>query len=380
MKRPPILVFLAALCAGAFAQTVDAPPVDAKQLLQALRQFREQNETSTKTRMATAYQQVTAAAGSNEKAAAAWADAVLAVQFAGVDHQTTAVRDWQQSEGLALRSKEAANAARLHLQWLGMTIQHASGVETKQMLNNIVDFTKQVQADSDLIEKVADQIEKARERMPGGKRPPANKALVDDARTKKLHDSIMRTSVVSGPVAKKLQIVELLGDIGGRKKKEDAGEGAGWEAVPGNVDGIYRSIILPEFRASKDPRLLEYWDMVLKRDAESVQSDMPDYDVRQATQVRRPTLLWARAQDVLLLGQKNRAVTEMFNIVKTYPQHPEAAGWMAKLESILAPSAAPVPAPASGAPVVAPPSAVPTATVLPGPGAGAPPAGQPAPR
>ena len=135
MKRLPVSVLIAALCAPAFAQTPDAPPVDAKHLLDSLRQFREQSETSTKTRRSTAWQQVMAAAASNEKAAAAWADAVLAVQFAGVDHQTQAVRDWQQDEGQALKSKEAANAARLHLHWLGLTLQHASGTEIKQLLN-----------------------------------------------------------------------------------------------------------------------------------------------------------------------------------------------------------------------------------------------------
>lgn len=370
MKRSLVPVLIAALCAPAFPQSSDAPPVDANQLLQALRQFREQNETSVKTRRSTGYQQVMAAAASNEKAAAAWADAVLAVQFAGVDHQTAAVRDWQQDEGQALRTKEASNAARLHLQWLGLTIQHASGAETKQLLNNIIEFTRQVQADADMIEKVAEQIDKARDRTPGGRRAPANKEIADDTRAVKLHDSIMKMSVVNGPMAKRLQIVELLGEGGGRKKKGDGDEGPGWEPVPGNVDGIYRSIILPEFRASKDPRLLEYWDMVLKRDAERIQPDMPDYQERQLTQVRRPTLLWSRAQDIMVLGQRNRAVTEMFNIIKTYPQHPDAAQWMTQLEGLLAPPAPPAAA-------VPPAGALPTATLLPTPASGTPPAGQP---
>jgi hypothetical protein len=30
-----------------------------------------------------------------------------------------------------------------------------------------------------------------------------------------------------------------------------------WELTPGNVDGIFQKIILPELRAQHDPRLLE---------------------------------------------------------------------------------------------------------------------------
>ena len=365
MKLPLFPATIAALCATALAQTNDAPAVDTRQLLQSLHQFRDQNETGMKTRRTNAYQQVMAAAATNEKAAATWADAVLAVQFAGVDHQGTAVHDWKQTEGEALRSKEGANAARLHLYWLGLTIQHASGMETKQLLNSVIEFTKQVEIDSGLIEKVAEQIGKAKERAAGIKRAPVNKTLANETHTKKLHDSIMKMSVTNGPVAKWLQASDLLGDLGKKKKKgDDTGDAPTWETVPGNVDGIFKSIILPEFRVNKDPRLLDYWDLVLKRQAESVYVGMPDFEERQASQVQRPKLLWDRAQDVMLLGQRNRAVTDMFNLIKTYPQHPDAAQWMAQLEGILSPpvSAAPV---APSASVVAPPAAIPAATIIP---------------
>ena len=361
MKLPLFPAALAALCATATAQTSDAPPVDAKQLLQSLHQIRDQSEAAVKARRTTAYQQVMAAAATNEKAAAAWQDAVLAVQFAGVDHQGTAVHDWKQSEGEALRSKEGANAARLHLYWLGLTLQHAAGTETKQLLNNIIEFTKQVEIDSGLIEKVAEQIGKAKERTAGIRRPPVNKTLANETHMKKLHDSIMKMSVTNGPLARRLQVSDLLGDLGKKKKGGEQSEATPWETVPGNVDGIYKSIILPEFRASRDPRLLDYWDLVIKRQGESVFAGMPDFEERQATQVQRPKLYWERAQDVMVLGQKNRALTEMFGLIKTYPQHPDVARWMAQLEGILAPAPATPPA-ASISSLIAPPAAVPSAT------------------
>jgi hypothetical protein len=98
---------------------------------------------------------------------------------------------------------------------------------------------------------------------------------------------------------------------------------------------------------------------------------MADYDERQWTQVRLPRLQWSRAQDVFLIGQRNRAVTDMFNLIKTYPQHPDNAAWISRLESLLAPQAPA--APASGS-TIAPPVAVPTATIVPPPAAGVPPA------
>ena len=360
MKPSVIPLIVAALSVPAFAQLNDAPPVDLKQVLQGLRQFKEQNETGLKTRRNAAYQQITAAASSLDKAAAYWTDAVLAVQFAGVDHQTAAVRDWKQNEGEGLKAKEGANAARLHLVWLGLTIQHSAGAETKQLLPSVIDFTKQLEADDAAIAHVAELIDKGK----AAKRPGPNKALSAETHAKKIHDSILKMSVTSSPVAKRLQIADLLGDVAKKKKRGEDAPPASWETVPGNVNGIYNAIILPEFRATKDPRLLEYWDMMIRKEQEGIYAGMPDFEERQWSQVKRPAMLWSRAQDLLLIGQRNRAVTEMYNLIKAFPQHPDSAGWIAQLEGLIA---SPVQAPPSAATIqnsgsVAPPATIPPAT------------------
>ena len=360
MKPSVIPLIVAALSVPAFAQLNDAPPVDLKQLLQGLRQFKEQNETGLKTRRNAAYQQITAAASSLDKAAAYWTDAVLAVQFAGVDHQTAAVRDWKQNEGEGLKAKEGANAARLHLVWLGLTIQHSADAETKQLLPSVIDFTKQLEADDAAIAHVAELIDKAK----AAKRPGPNKVLSGETHAKKIHDSILKMSVTTSPVAKRLQIADLLGDVAKKKKRGEDAAPASWETVPGNVNGIYNAIILPEFRATKDPRLLEYWDMMIRKEQEGIYAGMPDFEERQWSQVKRPAMLWSRAQDLLLIGQRNRAVTEMYNLIKAFPQHPDSAGWIAQLEGLIA---SPVQATPSAATIqnsgsVAPPATIPPAT------------------
>ena len=359
MKPSVLPLIVAALSVPAFAQLNDAPPVDMKQVLQGLKQFKEQNETGLKTRRNTAYKQIVTAAASNESAAAFWTNAVLAVQFAGVDHQTTAVRDWLKGEGEGLKAKEGANAARLHLVWLGLTIQHSAGAETKQLLPSIIDFTKQLEVDDAAIGRVAEQIDKVKA-AGVAKRPAASKALAEDTHAKKMHDSILKTPVSNSVVVRSLQIAEILGDSGRRKKKGDDTQDSGWEPVPGNVNGIYNAIILPEVRDTKDPRLMDYWDMMLRKSQESIYAGMPAFDERQITQVNRPAMLWARAQDMLLIGLKNRAITEMFNLIKAYPQHPAAPQWISQFEQILTPAAPAATIFNSGG--VAPPTEIPAAT------------------
>jgi len=358
MKPSVIPLIIAALSAPAFAQLNDIPPVDLKQVLQGLKQFKEQNETGLKTRRNTAYQQITAAASSNEKAAAFWTNAVMAVQFAGVDHESAAAREWLKGEGEGLKTREGANAARLHLIWLGLTIQHSAGAETGKLLPNIIDFTKQLEADEAAIGHVAEQIDKAKA-AGTAKRPAANKALAEDTHAKKMHDSILNTPVASSPIAQSLQIADLLGDAGKRRKRDENETPPSWEPVPGNVNGIYNAIILPEFRDKKDPRLMDYWDMMIRKNQESIYAGMPAFDERQKTQVERPAMQWARTQDMLIIGLRNRAITEMFNLIKAYPQHPDAASWIAQIEQILAPVPA---ASIQSTGTVAPPAAIPAAT------------------
>jgi hypothetical protein len=153
---------------------------------------------------------------------------------------------------------------------------------------------------------------------------------------------------------------------------------------PGSIEGIYSQIILPEYRANKDPRLLEYWDMVIRRETEKVANKKLDVEQRDWTQVKKPRLQWSRSQDVLLLGQRNKAILEMFSLVKNFPGHPEAPNWISQLEVVLVPPAVTeTPAEAlpppliPGVPRVAPPAAVPSAVPGVVPARPAPPATRP---
>ncbi len=371
MKRSLLLTTVAALIAlpvqPILAQAGDSAPLDTAQLLAALKQLKEINETGIKNRRTQAYQLVAAAAASPEKAVAFWKDAVKTAQFEGAEREGSQIRDWREGDGEALNDKLAQGAVVLHLRWLALSLQRSSGVEVRQLLPQIIDFAKAVQADALAAEHFQETLEKAKERNDSGKNGMAKKSVGEDQIVKRVHDQIMRTQVGGSVVAKWLQLGDLLGDAG--RKQKGSASATSWETTPANVDGIYNSIILPEFRAMKDPRLLDYWDMFLKRETERAAERKLDVEQRDWTQVRRPSILWNRSQDVLLLGYKNRAIGEMFNIVKTFPQHPDAPNWIAQIETAIMPSGIPPVAPTPGTPAaaipgsVAPPVAIPSATV-----------------
>ncbi len=148
-----------------------------------------------------------------------------------------------------------------------------------------------------------------------------------------MHDHILKRGLASSPVVQWLKLDDFINP-------------ENWEKSPGNLDGIYTTIVLPELRAQHDARALEYWDLKLKKEGEAAVKTKLAFDLDKFNTQTRPALLWSRAQEFVLLGQKNRGIGEMFAVIKNNPQNPSVPDWTSQLEAALVPPpppAAPVP-------------------------------------
>ncbi|HEX5177039.1 MAG TPA: hypothetical protein VFV83_08420, partial [Chthoniobacteraceae bacterium] len=258
-----ICLSLAPLCA-------QDQPVDIAQLLQALKAIKEQQTQQQKAQKQRALQDVQAAAASPAAAAAAWEEAVRQVQFQGATREGSHFREWKEREGAGLDDKEAQNAARLYFAWLGLTLQRSAGAQVKDLLPQIVAYTKEATAANVAMENMEERLKKEREAERGKGGPRDRKSNADDQAVKRMFDRIMGGGLPGSVPVKALKLEELITAVGGGPAEPEGRRGPGgggsreWEMVPGNVDGIFQKIILPELRAQHDPRLLEYWDMKIK--------------------------------------------------------------------------------------------------------------------
>ncbi len=334
LKFAAVATSLTLLAAPCRAQ--DASPVDLEQLRKALAEMKTHQAQFKKTQLQRALQDVRAAAASGPAAASAWADAVKRTQFEGSGHESAQFREWKDSgAGEALGEKEVQNAARLYFVWLNLTIQRASGTPVKDLIPQIISYTQEVAADKAAMQIFEAKMAHEKEQAAGGRGPKGRKS--NDDQVKRMHDQILSGALSAGAPVRGGNFSDLL-------KVEK------WELSPGNVDGIFDKTVLPEFRETKDPRLLEYWDQRIKREGEAATKSGLALEVDNFNQIRLPGLKWQKAQDELLLGQRNRALNDMFNLVKSYPAHPEAQAWLTKLEELLGDSgAAPAADPAAAA-------------------------------
>lgn len=347
-----LALITAAALAVPCAQAEDAQPVDIAQMLQALRQFREQTATKTKADKAKAIQEVASAAASGESAVNAWEKAVMATQFDGVTKEATAFKGWRENEGEALHEAEAKNAARLYFQWLGLTLQRSSGVPVKDLLPAVINYTKELASDQAGMENLEDAIRREKEKN-DGKRGNQRRSS-NDGEVRKMHEQILNRPLGGSLVVQWLKLGEWVA-----VEK--------WEHTPGNLDGIFEKIVLPELRAQRDQRVLEYWDTKIKRESENASKSKLDFEHDKFNTQRLPVLLWKRASDMANVGMRNRAATEMFTLIRKYPSHPDATEWMSKLEEMLMPPAAtpPASAPTAPAPTGTAPAVPPVGTLPP---------------
>lgn len=285
------LVVAGVLASPAPAQ--DVAPAEVKAMLDSLKVLKEKNNAATKAQHAKVVQDFLGAAANNASAIDFYEEAVRSTQFQGQNKEATQFREWRKKEADGLKNPDIQNAVRLHILYLALSIERATGKEVKDLLPALISYTRQFGTD--------------RQALQGS----------DEFMKKNISESIF---------------VRWYGIASWLSKLED------WEQSPGSVDGIFETTILPEMRRTKDPRLIEYWDGKIQREAEQASRSQLTFDTGRFEVTRKPSLLWSRAQDLLLLGQHSKAVNEMFALIKAHPGHPEVSQWIAGLEQVLSPS------------------------------------------
>ena len=188
-----------------------------------------------------------------------------------------------------LRDRDFINGLRLQLVYLSLTWQRSMGVPSRNLLSSLIEYTGQV--------------------------TNANESLAPLEMYKK--------SLGESPFVPYFQVGPYINGL------------ADWSDHPFDVDSIYQKTILPEMRKTRDPRLLDYWDGRLQLETARASASGNNLTISKFNHIRRPSLLWGRAEDEGLLGNGNQSVADMLAVLKTNPDHPDFDKWASQLEGIV---------------------------------------------
>lgn len=284
----------------------DAPDPNAEALLKEISGIEEKQQAAKSREQATLIAQVRAAQSGGPAAANFYEKAVEAVQFEGRKDKGAAYADWKKANADLLRSKEMQTALLLHLRYLGMALERRGMEHPEAMVPAVLAYV------NDLV--AADKLFAGQP-----KRSNEQKALLEQP----LGQSIFSQWLQLGPW--------LPGD-------------KVWEPKPGDVAGILEKNVRDALREQRDPQLLQTWDMQMKIEADRITEGRSQHEVDKFNQLTRPRLSFRKAQDMVVLGQPNRAVAEMVTLIRANPTHPDFANWVTAVKALLTkPAGAPSP-------------------------------------
>jgi len=359
MKMRFLHCIAGAACFFAFRSSVfaaDAAPIDFRKALTTLKNIKEKHNTEEKTMQSKVVQDLRTASASNATAIAFYQDAVAATQFGSKD--SPGFQQWMSKEADNLHSDAMQNAARLHINYLILSIQRSLGATTRQLeqplLNHIAALTAAGARDS-AIQLDHDKATAAKDAA--GKNPPSRNRKPSANHEPLFRDQDLITQDITSSIFVKWYGVSQM--LAGLKD---------WETVPGNIEGMYESTLLPYFRQIKDPRVIAYWDDKIQQESLRANARVA-FKLDQFNNVRRPQLLWRKAVDTVAIGQRNRGMGEMLELIKNTPNHPDLPDWIAQLEKMIggasaeaAAAATPaVPKPVDPQPTLPVPDGTPTA-------------------
>ena len=309
-----VCVFLSVSLVCAQQQDVAAPNLDAiLKDIAVLEQKQKQGKIAERNQLVGLIQN---AAASGSAAANFYTQAVEEVQFKGKKDKVEAFVAWKKSRADLLRSKEMQTALLLHLKYLLLSFQRKDLEKPETQLPSLMAYVNEVVSCDDLFAK---------------QNPPNNETK--DLLSKPLTGSIF---------AQWLPLGEWLPDQ------------KSWEQKPGDVPGILEKNIRSVMRVKKDPQLIQTWDLEMKIEAARITTGRSDHQADQFNTVTRPRLQFKQAQDMAVIGQPNRALTETIALVRANPLHPDFGIWVAKIRESVKPAAPAQPASDQTSPSPAP--------------------------
>lgn len=296
--------------------------MEPAQILKELEILQKTRSGQFKTGLHQQIDALTAAATTKQAAVALYEDAIQAVEHEGKPKDGSDFANWREKNKEMLLDDDFRTALQLHLRYLALSLRRLDGEKVEELMPALIEYTNQLGANiSDLIKRekarndVQERNEKTRPKDKQGEK--VNKAVLSTGRD-------LLNKPMSGSVF--VRWYRLEGHISSIKD---------WEQSSGNIEGIVDKVIMPYMRDKKDVRLLGLWDDRMGRADELARKSDLAIDLDKYQTQTLPTLLWKKAEDRLLLGQRGVALTEMFNIIKSYQSHPDFEKWTKQLLGLL---------------------------------------------
>jgi len=290
----------------------DAPPIDASKLLESLQKLEQQNEEATEEGAESLENLFRKSAGNFGAARDLYYQCRRVLDFEGEGRESMKFREWEDKFEADMeksdREQEFAALLNLHLRYLVLSLRRARLQEDPEAVAALMPELK----------AFAEEIAASSTQYEGRGRGEVGRVFQE----------LWERPISASPFLRAQNAGNFVGEI------------EAWEPVVSNYQGMFEKVLLPYWRKNRDTQAIAYWEMRLAILEQRLAEIELAVEKQRLAGIARPELHWNKAKEYTLIGQPNRGVLAMFEVVRANPNHPEFEDWVTEIRNLLQPKPA----------------------------------------
>ena len=296
--------------------------LDRVKALEELKAIEAKNEKLTQGLLEKAAKELTEAGGDKFKAVQVYLDSYRNVEFGRAQDGEGRYQQWRIENKEKISSLDFSEASQLHVQYVGLVCRQALGEKEAPKAVEWGAYWEHLLATKDKVENVVD--------VPQTQAKVEKKTGVGRRQAKQTGDDFTYPALES-PLVRDRQIQGFLGEVKEAKVSSSS------------VGAIFNQVVRPRLREAKSRDLMRLWDLRIATMDEGMGKELKTLGLDDYKLLKRPELMWERADDLEKMGEQESAWAQKMAILKANPYHPSTAEWIAMMKQALGESSQALP-------------------------------------
>ena len=288
--------------------------LDRAKALAELKEIEVKNEKLTQGLLEKAAKELTEAGSDKFKAVQVYLDSYRNVEFGRAQDGDSRYQQWRIDNKEKISSLDFSEAVQLHVQYVGLVCRQALGEKEVPKAGEWGTYWEHLLETKDKVENVVD--------VPQTQAKVEKKTGVGRKQAKQNGDDFTYPALQS-PLVRDRQIQGFLGEV-----KEAT-------VSSSSVGAVFNQVVRPRLREAKSRDLIRLWDLRIAAMDEGMGKEVKTLGLDDYKVLKRPELMWERADDLEKIGGQESAWAKKMEILKSCPYHPKLADWIGEMKQAL---------------------------------------------
>jgi outer membrane murein-binding lipoprotein Lpp len=288
--------------------------LDRAKAMEELKEIESKNEKLTQGLLEKAAKELTEAGSDKFKAVQIYLESYRNVEFGRAQDGETRFQQWRVENKEKIASLDFSTAAQLHVQYVALVCREALGEKEAPKAGEWGVYWENLFKSREIAESPGDLAE--------AKAPVTKKGGMGRKQKKESGNDFDRPAVES-PLVRDRQIQGFLEGVQEAKFSS------------ASVGPIFNQVVRPHLRKAKSRDLVRLWDLRIAAMDEGMGKEVKTLGLDDYKVLKRPELMWERADDLEKMGEQESAWAKKMEIIKSCPYHPKLAEWIGEMKQAL---------------------------------------------